>query len=202
MTVLCSPIPGSEVDGIDGQPDHLGDFIEDTAASVSNVPLADMTIVLQEAESVHGLMPQLTGYDWRKLSRAAEREKAVLEKSKQAAIEKYGAVMVAAAERWIGDRFPPGMSIDPYGSLIGYYRWAYHQAVKTRKEVKPPKSVVGDPAPRLGAGAGLHAESHRTPSRCALEAVRGRVPTGGVARVTRRHSRVSWVVCVKQQKRE
>ena len=44
------------------------------------------------------------------------------QKPKQAAIEKYGAVMVAAAERWVGNQFPPNMSIDPYGSLIGCYR--------------------------------------------------------------------------------
>jgi hypothetical protein len=118
MTVLYA-IPGSEIDGIDGEPSHLGDFIQDIERP--------------------GFMPQLTSYGCR--NRAAEREEAAFQKSKAAAIEKYGAVMVAAAERWIGNRFPPNMSIDPYGSLIGYYRWAYHQAVKTRKKVTPPRAA-------------------------------------------------------------
>ena len=60
------------------------------------------------------------------------------QKSKQAAIEKYGAVMVAAAERWGGNRLPPNMSIDPYGSLIACYRATYWIAM-TRKEAKLPK---------------------------------------------------------------
>jgi hypothetical protein len=65
MTVLCSPIPGSEVDGIDGEPDHLGDYIEDNIAS--NLPGAKMSVGQQEAEFLRSMRdwpgpgPQLTG---------------------------------------------------------------------------------------------------------------------------------------------
>jgi len=81
---------------------------------------------------------QLTAYAFAGVAKKAE----ATHKSKQAAIEKYGAVMVAAAERWVGNRFPPNMSIDPdpYGSLIACYRAAYWMA-KTRKEAKLPKMV-------------------------------------------------------------
>lgn len=51
---------------------------------------------LQSMREWPGPMPQLTGEGWRMLIRAAEREKAVRQKSKQAAIEKYGAVLVRA----------------------------------------------------------------------------------------------------------
>jgi hypothetical protein len=52
------------VEDINREISHLGDFIEDTVTIT--VPVADMTIVLHEAESVrsmrerNGLMPQLT----------------------------------------------------------------------------------------------------------------------------------------------
>jgi hypothetical protein len=58
---------------------------------------------------------------------AAEREKAALHKSKQAAIEKYGVVLVHAAERWGRDRLSgvgSDVGIDPYESLIRLYRRA------------------------------------------------------------------------------
>jgi len=77
---------------------------------------------------------QLTAYGFAGGAKKAE----TTHKSKQAAIEKYGAIMVAAAERWVGNWFPPYMSIDPYGSLIGRYRAAYWMAM-TRKEAKLPK---------------------------------------------------------------
>ena len=51
-----------------------------------------------------GPMPQLTGEGWLKLIRAAECEEVAFQKSKEAAIDKYGAVLVNAAERWARPR--------------------------------------------------------------------------------------------------
>jgi hypothetical protein len=100
---------------------------------------------------------------------AAERKKAALHKSKQAAIEKYGAVMVAAAERWGGNRLPPNMSIDPYGSLIACYRATYGTAI-TRKKAKLPKVIqlrTRRPVPELDLACTVRAieRMHDAPSR-------------------------------------
>src|SRR5262245_62319436 len=100
---------------------------------------------------------------------AAERKEAALRKSKQAAIEKYGAVMVAAAERWGGHRLPPNMSIDPYGSLIGCYRATYWAAM-TRKKAKMPKVMqprTRRPVPELDLACTVRAieRMHDAPSR-------------------------------------
>jgi hypothetical protein len=78
--------------------------------------------------------------------------------------------MVAAAERWVGNRFPPNLSIDPYGSLIRCYRAAYHRAAKTRKEVKLPKvaqSRTRRPIPELELASTVRAieRIHDAPSR-------------------------------------
>jgi hypothetical protein len=159
MTVLCSPIPGSEVAGIDGEPDHLGDYIEDNIAS--NLPGAKMSVEQQEAEFLRsmrdwpGAGPQLTGHGWRMLIRAAEREKAAFQKSKQAAIEQYGAVLVNAAERWAQPRHPEVSyaylaGLDPYEFYIRMYRRGYRQAMwdaessalgrRSKSETRPPLS--------------------------------------------------------------
>src|SRR5262249_38630197 len=100
---------------------------------------------------------------------SAERKKAALHKSKQAAIEKYGAVMVAAAERGGGHRLPPNLSIDPYGSLIACYRATYWTAM-TRKEAKLPKVKqlrTRRPVPKLDLACTVRAieRMHGAPSR-------------------------------------
>jgi hypothetical protein len=132
MTILCNPIVGSEVEDIDGEISHLGDFIDDT----------------------NGLMPQLTGYGWRKLIRAGELEKAAFQKSKQAAIQKYGSVLVHAAERWARPRHPEVShtylaGVDPYEFYIRMYRSGYRQAMwdaevrrRPKREDSPPISPL------------------------------------------------------------
>ena len=106
------------------------------------------------------LMPQLTSYACRKLNRtiAMERQKATFEKSKAAAIEKYGAVLVNAAERWARQRYPEFVGfglgdMDPYYEYaIRMYRGAYRRAMwdaalsrRPRRETrKPIRPVVVD----------------------------------------------------------
>jgi len=96
----------------DGEPSHLGDFIED----------------IERPE----FMPQLTSYGCR--NRAAEREEAAFQKSKAAAIEKYGAVLVNAAERWARPRHPEVSytylaGVDPHEFFVRMYRGAYRRAM-------------------------------------------------------------------------
>jgi hypothetical protein len=128
---------------LDDEPNLTGDDIEDIV-----VLLADMGIKIgptqeqverEEAEFLRstraGLWSraQLTGEGWLMLFRAAERENAALQKSKQAAIEKYGAVLVHAAERWARPRHPEVAyylgKADPYEWFIRMYRGAYRRAM-------------------------------------------------------------------------
>jgi hypothetical protein len=142
MTVLCNPIPGSEVGGIDGEPSHLGDFIEDGSAT-----------------SI--LMPQFTGYGWRKSTRAAEREKAAFQKSKQAAIEKHGAVLVNAAERWARPRYPEVsrtyLAEDPYEFFIRLYRGGYRLAMWDAARRRRSKPATKSSIPRVDTRSTLRA---------------------------------------------
>jgi hypothetical protein len=176
MTVICNPIPGSEVDGIDGEPDHLGDFIEDSSATNGS-----------------GFMPQLTGYGWRKWIRTSELKEAVFQKSKAEAIEKYGPVLVNAAERWARPRYPEVSStylagVDPYEFYIRMSRWRLppsHVGFETE-----PTTEAGDDTPYFAAGALSHAAGHPAPSGCVIKPIRGCLPAGGAPRLTRREREV------------
>jgi hypothetical protein len=183
MTILCNPIVGSEVEDIDGEISHLGDFIEDTITT--SLPAAKMSVEQQEAEFLRSMRewpgpgPQLTGEGWRMLIRAAEREKAAF---RTAAIEKYGAVLVHAAERWARSRHPEVAyylgKVDPYEWWIRIYRGVSpgHVGVRSASSME-----VGDDAVDPAGGNRAHAAGHRAPARYALEAVCGCLPAGGPA---------------------
>jgi hypothetical protein len=75
------------------------------------------------------------------------RKAEITQKSKQAAIEKYGAVMVAAAERWARPRHPEVYTylanVDPYEFFIRMYRGAYRRAMwqparRSKPATRPP----------------------------------------------------------------
>jgi len=75
---------------------HLGDFLDGPGGIVDLTRCSDYSVQLT-AYGFEGLAKQITD-----AIRAKKAE--TTQKSKQAAIDKYGAVMVAAAERWVSTR--------------------------------------------------------------------------------------------------
>jgi hypothetical protein len=99
-------------------------------------------------------MPQLTGYGWRKWIRTSELKEAVFQKSKAEAIEKYGPVLVNAAERWARPRYPEVSStylagVDPYEFYIRMSRGGYRRAMWDSKLSRRPKQEMIPPISRL-----------------------------------------------------
>jgi hypothetical protein len=104
---------------LDDKPELSCDDIEDVFALLSDMGIQ----VIEEEEQG-----------------TAEREQAALHNSKQAAIEKHGAVLVHAAERWGHHRLSgvgSDVGIDPYEYLIRLYRGAYRQAMSERAPRQP-----------------------------------------------------------------
>jgi len=178
MTVVFNTIIDREMEDIDGEVSHLGDFIEDNITSVSSVRVADMTVEQQEAEFLLSIRerpgpgPQLTGEGWRMLIRAADREKAAFQRSKQAAIAKYGAVLVNAAERWARPRHPEisrtYLAVDPYEFFIRMYRGGYRRAMWDSARRRRSRLATRSPIPqRVETRSTLRAiqRLHDAPSR-------------------------------------
>jgi hypothetical protein len=115
---------------------------------------------------------QFNSYACRQLNRAIHRQKDAFEKSKQAAVETYGAVLVNAAERWARPRYPEVSctylaGVDPYEFYIRMYRSGYRHAMWEAKLGRRPKQEIRPPILRLEFYRTVQAiqRLHNAPSR-------------------------------------
>jgi hypothetical protein len=92
-------------------------------------------------------------------------------RSRSRAIEKYGAVLVRAAERWARPRLPEVAyylgKVDPFEFFIRMYRGAYRRAIWQPAPRRRSKLATRPPIPPLEIGCTLRAveRMHDGPSR-------------------------------------